>query len=55
MARYAIIVTQTVAALTRHGIAVQLTANTFLIMLAGGPGLRIGAAERGGEIIQKAY
>src|SRR5918994_68584 len=60
VARYAIIVYAAFAALTQLGIAVQLTANTFLILL-GSIGLAaalafgIAGREVAGEIIQKAY
>src|SRR5918992_5135769 len=60
IARYAIIVYAAFAALTQLGIAVQLTANTFLIILgavalAGAIAFGIGGREVAGEIIQKAY
>src|SRR5918992_2083907 len=60
VARYAIIVYAAFAALTQLGIAVQLTANTFLILLGGvalalAIAFGIGGMEVAGEIIQKAY
>ena len=60
VARYAIIVYAAFAALTQLGIAVQLTANTFLILLGGAAlaaALAFGIVGRevAGEIIQKAY
>src|SRR5918993_301002 len=60
VARYAIIVYAAFAALTQLGIAVQLTANTFLIVLgavalAAAIAFGIGGREVAGEIIQKAY
>src|ERR687897_3864297 len=60
VARYAIIVYAAFAALTQLGIAVQLTANTFLILLGGvalaaALAFGIGGREVAGEIIQKAY
>jgi small-conductance mechanosensitive channel len=60
VAQYAIIVYAAFAALTQLGIAVQLTANTFLILLGGvalaaALAFGIGGREVAGEIIQKAY
>ena len=60
VAQYAIIVYAAFAALTQLGIAVQLTANTFLILLGGvalaaAIAFGIGGREVAGEIIQKAY
>src|SRR5918993_113489 len=60
VARYAIIAYAAFAALTQLGIAVQLTANTFLILLgavalAAALAFGIGGREVAGEIIQKAY
>ncbi len=60
VARYAIIVYAVFAALTQLGIAVQLTANTFLILLgavalAAALAFGIGGREVAGEIIEKAY
>jgi small-conductance mechanosensitive channel len=60
VARYAIIVYAAFAALTQLGIAVQLTANTFLILL-GSIGLAvalafgIGGRDVANDILQKAY
>src|ERR671932_2820873 len=60
MARYAIIVYAVFAALTQLGIAVQLTANTFLILL-GAVGLAlaiafgIGGREVARDLVEKAY
>jgi small-conductance mechanosensitive channel len=60
VARYAIIVYAAFAALTQLGIAVQLTANTFLILLgavalAGAIAFGIGGREVAKEILEKAY
>src|SRR5215212_4750588 len=60
VARYAIIVYAVFAALTQLGIAVQLTANTFLILLgavalAGALAFGIGGMEVARDILQKAY
>src|SRR4051812_10518589 len=60
VARYAIIVYAAFAALTQLGIAVQLTANTFLILLgavalAGALAFGIGGMDVAQEILQKAY
>jgi len=60
VARYAIIVYAVFAALTQLGIAVQLTANTFLIVLgavalAGAIAFGIGGREVAREILEKAY
>src|SRR5918993_945083 len=60
IARYAIIVYAVFAALTQLGIAVQLTANTFLIVLgavalAGAIAFGIGGREVARDILQKAY
>jgi len=60
VAQYAIIVYAAFAALTQLGIAVQLTAPTFLILLGGvalaaALAFGIGGREVAGEIIQKAY
>jgi small-conductance mechanosensitive channel len=60
VARYAIIVYAAFAALTQLGIAVQLTANTFLILLgavalAGAIAFGIGGMEVARDILQKAY
>jgi small-conductance mechanosensitive channel len=60
VAQYAIIVYAAFAALTQLGIAVQLTANTFLILLGGvalaaALAFGIGGREVAREIIQKAY
>jgi small-conductance mechanosensitive channel len=60
VARYAIIVYAAFAALTQLGIAVQLTANTFLILLgavalAGALAFGIGGMEVARDILQKAY
>ncbi len=60
VARYAIIVYAAFAALTQLGIAVQLTANTFLILL-GGVALAVaiafglGGREVAQDVLQKAY
>src|ERR687889_1837440 len=60
IARYAIIVYAVFAALTQLGIAVQLTANTFLILLgavalAAAIAFGIGGREVAREILEKAY
>jgi small-conductance mechanosensitive channel len=60
VARYAIIVYAAFAALTQLGIAVQLTANTFLILLGGvalaaALAFGIGGRDVANDIIQKAY
>jgi small-conductance mechanosensitive channel len=60
VARYAIIVYAAFAALTQLGIAVQLTANTFLILLGGvalaaALAFGIGGREVAQDILQKAY
>jgi len=60
VARYAIIVYAAFAALTQLGIAVQLTANTFLILLgaialAAAIAFGIGGREVAREILEKAY
>src|SRR5215211_1487257 len=60
IARYAIIVYAVFAALTQLGIAVQLTANTFLIVLgavalAGAIAFGIGGREVARDILEKAY
>jgi small-conductance mechanosensitive channel len=60
IARYAIIVYAIFAALTQLGIAVQLTANTFLIVLgavalAAAIAFGIGGREVAREILEKAY
>jgi small-conductance mechanosensitive channel len=60
IARYAIIVYAVFAALTQLGIAVQLTANTFLIVLgavalAGALAFGIGGREVARDILEKAY
>src|ERR671916_136199 len=60
VARYAIIVYAAFAALTQLGIAVQLTANTFLILLgavalAAAIAFGIGGLEVAREILEKAY
>src|ERR687893_29051 len=60
VARYAIIVYAAFAALTQLGIAVQLTANTFLILLgaialAAALAFGIGGMEVAREILEKAY
>jgi small-conductance mechanosensitive channel len=60
IARYAIIVYAVFAALTQLGIAVQLTANTFLIVLgavalAGAIAFGIGGREVAQDILEKAY
>ena len=60
IARYAIIVYAAFAALTQLGIAVQLTANTFLIVLgavalAAAIAFGIGGREVARDILEKAY
>src|SRR5919199_680949 len=60
IARYAIIVYAIFAALTQLGIAVQLTANTFLILLgavalAAAIAFGIGGREVARDILEKAY
>jgi small-conductance mechanosensitive channel len=60
IARYAIIVYAAFAALTQLGIAVQLTANTFLIVLgavalAAALAFGIGGREVARDILEKAY
>src|ERR671911_2353153 len=60
IARYAIIVYAVFAALTQLGIAVQLTANTFLILLgavalAAAIAFGIGSREVARDIVEKAY
>ena len=60
IARYAVIVYAAFAALTQLGIAVQLTANTFLIVLgavalAAALAFGIGGREVAGDILEKAY
>jgi small-conductance mechanosensitive channel len=60
VARYAIIVYAAFAALTQLGIAVQLTANTFLILLGGvalaaALAFGIGGRDVANDILQKAY
>jgi small-conductance mechanosensitive channel len=60
IAQYAIIVYAAFAALTQLGIAVQLTANTFLILLgaialAAALAFGIGGREVAREILEKAY
>src|ERR687889_348646 len=60
VARYAIIVYAAFAALTQLGIAVQLTANTFLILLgavalAAALAFGIGGREVAQDILEKAY
>ena len=60
MARYAIVIYAVFAALTQLGIAVQLTANTFLILL-GSVGLvaalafGIGGRDLARDFLQRAY
>jgi NAD/NADP transhydrogenase alpha subunit len=60
IAQYAIIIYAVFAALTQLGIAVQLTANTFLILL-GAVGLAlaiafgIGGREVARDLVEKAY
>src|SRR5918996_2902767 len=60
IARYAVIVYAAFAALTQLGIAVQLTANTFLIVLgavalAAAIAFGIGGREVARDILEKAY
>ncbi len=60
VARYAIIVYAVFAALTQLGIAVELTAPTFLILLgavalAAAIAFGIGGREIAGDILEKAY
>ena len=60
VAQYAILVYAAFAALTQLGIAVQLTANTFLIVLgavalAGAIAFGIGGREVARDILEKAY
>ncbi len=60
IARYAIIVYAAFAALTQLGIAVQLTANTFLIVLgavalAAAIAFGIGGREVARDVLEKAY
>jgi small-conductance mechanosensitive channel len=60
IAQYAIIVYAVFAALTQLGVAVQLTANTFLIVLgavalAGAIAFGIGGREVAQDILEKAY
>src|SRR5919205_4433035 len=60
IARYAIIVYAVFAALTQLGIAVELTANTFLILLgavalAAALAFGIGGREVAQDILEKAY
>jgi small-conductance mechanosensitive channel len=60
VAQYAILVYAAFAALTQLGIAVQLTANTFLILLgavalAGAIAFGIGGREVARDILEKAY
>ena len=60
IARYAIIVYAVFAALTQLGVAVQLTANTFLILLgavalAAAIAFGIGGREVARDILEKAY
>jgi hypothetical protein len=60
VAQYAIIVYAAFAALTQLGIAVQLTANTFLILLGGvalaaALAFGIGGRDVAQDILQKAY
>src|ERR687896_1945300 len=60
IARYAIIVYAVFAALTQLGIAVQLTANTFLIVLgavalAAAIAFGLGSREVAQDILEKAY
>ena len=60
VARYAIVIYAVFAALTQLGIAVQLTANTFLILL-GSVGLAaalafgIGGRDLARDVLQRAY
>src|ERR687884_2320210 len=60
IARYAIIVYAVFAALTQLGIAVQLTANTFLILLGGvalaaALAFGIGGRDIARDVLQRAY
>src|SRR5919206_1391796 len=60
ISQYALIVYAAFAALTQLGIAVQLTANTFLILLGGvalaaALAFGLGGRDVAGEIIQKVY
>src|SRR5919112_1187473 len=60
VARYAIIVYAAFAALTQLGIAVQLTANTFLILLGGvalaaALAFGLGGRDLARDVLQKAY
>ena len=60
VAQYAIIVYAAFAALTQLGIAVQLTANTFLILLGGvalaaALAFGLGGRDLARDILQKAY
>jgi small-conductance mechanosensitive channel len=60
IARYAIIVYAVFAALTQLGVAVQLTANTFLILLgavalAAAIAFGLGGREVARDILEKAY
>src|SRR5215210_7828116 len=60
VARYAILVYAVFAALTQLGIAVQLTANTFLILLGGvalaaALAFGIGGREVARDMLEKAY
>src|ERR687898_1055978 len=60
IARYAIIVYAVFAALTQLGIAVQLTANTFLILLgavalAAAIAFGLGGREVARDVLEKAY
>src|ERR671914_1184127 len=60
IARYAVIVYAAFAALTQLGIAVQLTANTFLIVLgavalAAAIAFGLGSREVARDIVEKAY
>src|ERR671921_446620 len=60
IAQYAIIVYAVFAALTQLGVAVQLTANTFLIVLgavalAAAIAFGLGGREVAGDILEKAY
>jgi hypothetical protein len=60
VARYAIIVYAAFAALTQLGIAVQLTSNTFLILLGGvalaaALAFGIGGREIAQDVLQRAY
>jgi small-conductance mechanosensitive channel len=60
VARYAVIVYAAFAALTQLGIAVQLTSNTFLILLGGvalaaALAFGIGGREIAQDVLQRAY